>query len=120
VWDEATAGHATAGTFGKYLSESIGPGGGTISVTKDTGGANVLRPEVSGVAQQNVVVRAFLTSDYDDGNRTNAYTKGIALSDADGDFQLWLAAAAYTIAYYRIRSGATDGISSGTTTVTVS
>jgi hypothetical protein len=120
VWDEVASGHVTAGSFGGIVSRVKGPGSGATQVTKDTGGSNTLRPEVSGVAQTGVAIDAFLTSDYGSGNTTDAYRKGRAVSDASGDFKLMLDTGAYTLLYYRLRSGATSGLSSTTTTLTVS
>lgn len=121
VWDEVASGHVTVGTMGYIESVKRGPGAGGTVVNKDTGGSNTLRPEVSGVAQEGVRIEAFLTSDWTAGNRNYAtYGKGSSVSDSSGDFTLILSAGSYTLNYYRIRSGATSGLTATTTTVTVS
>lgn len=120
VHDEVMSGHVTAGTFGGIISRLKGPGAGATVVTKDSGGSNNLRPTLSGVALQGVRIEAYLTSDYAAGISYATYGKGSSVTDVNGDFTLLLGAGAYTLLYYRLRSGSTSGLTATTTTYTVS
>ena len=103
VWDEAASGHTTTGTFGRALGVITGPGAGNILVTIDTGGANNLKPILSGgAALAGVLIQAFLKTDWDAGNVAYAtYGKGQTESTSTGAFSwpLILAAATYTLSY---------------------
>ncbi|HKZ58561.1 MAG TPA: hypothetical protein VJ547_01775 [Candidatus Thermoplasmatota archaeon] len=103
VWDEQTSGHTATGSTGKALGVITGPGAGNILVTIDTGGANNLKPILSGgAALAGVLIQAFLKTDWDAGNVTYAtYGKGQTESTSTGAFSwpLILAAATYTLSY---------------------
>jgi hypothetical protein len=106
VWDEARTGHTTAGTFGYYVDASIsaipGTGDGSVSVDHDYGSTDALAYKTSGgVGINNASVRAYLTTDYDAGNRSSAYVKGTTTTDVNGRWEtpLLLDPGAYTLEF---------------------
>ena len=77
-------------------------GDGAIQVNHDTGGAdNLAYKTAAGAGIDNATVRAFLKSDYDAGNRSAAYVKGLTETTVDGEWlrDMWLDAATYTFVF---------------------
>jgi len=72
-------------------------GEGAFTVNQDSGGSGNLRPVIGGVAINNMMIKAYLKSDYDAGNLTSGYIKAIAETDVNGDFAISLDPGDYTI-----------------------
>jgi len=55
------------------------------------------------VGIDNAEVAAYLKADYDAGNKTSAYLKGITVTDVNGEWtnDLMLDAETYTIVFYK-------------------
>ncbi len=67
------------------VDAGVGLGDGAISVNHDTGGTDNLTYRTSGGAGiDNATVRAYLTSDYDAGSRTEAFVKAVTTTNTTG------------------------------------
>lgn len=118
VWDEAIAGHLTAGSTGAKLNATTNDpnGNGSVTVTEDYGGTNNLQAVTSGgVAVNDATVTAYLKSNWDAGNRSDAFRVAQTTTDVNGGFflPLQLDPAVYTLYYFK------DGFMSATKEVTV-
>lgn len=97
--------HAILGQFRVQPSDAAtgGGGGGTgnIPVNQNTGGANNMLVEVSGVPQSGVTVVAYLQSDYAAGNVGASHIKGEAVTDTNGNWvaPIMLAAGMYAFTF---------------------
>lgn len=77
-------------------------GDGSVLVDHDTGGADNLTYLTGGGAGiDNATVKAFLKADWDAGNRTSAYVKGVATTDTNGQWEepMQLDPATYTFLF---------------------
>ena len=77
-------------------------GTGSVAVDHDSGGAgNMTFKTAGGVGIDNAIVRAYLTSDYTAGNRSDAYLKGSTITDVNGEWStvIRLDPAAYTFEF---------------------
>ncbi len=130
VWDEAIAGHAGAGSTGAALSAAApadpwatalpgayaagtagkilgnySQGGGNTAVNHNTTSADNLRYTTAlGAGISGAVIKAYLKTDYDAGNRTDAYVKGRTVTDVNGRWtnDLYLDGGyTYTILFYK-------------------
>jgi len=103
VWDEAISGHLSAGSTGLALnSAGASQGDGSVTVDTDYGGADNLRYQTSlGAGIDNAIVRAFLTSDWNANNKSDAFVKARVVTNVLGDFALpmFLDPGAYTLVY---------------------
>lgn len=94
----------TGTTIPAAIAAVGGLGTGAIAVNHDTGGAgNMTYLTADGVAINNAEVAAYLKADYDAGNKTSAYLKGITVTDVNGEWtnDLMLDAETYTIVCYK-------------------
>lgn len=67
------------------LVSELGAGDGSVTVNHDTGGADALAYRTaSGAGIDNAVVRAWLKTDYDAGNRSASFVRGLVFTDASG------------------------------------
>lgn len=79
-------------------------GTGAVAVNHDYGGADALTYVTSeGPGVDNATIHAFLTVDYDAGNRTRQYVKGASKTNADGQWEwdMYLDPGDYTIVFYK-------------------
>lgn len=81
--------------------EDVGTGTGAIAVNHDTGGVDELRYAKDDGTGVPGTVTAFLTTDYDAGNRTAEYVKGSTTLDDDGRWtaSLNLATGSYVLVF---------------------
>lgn len=87
-----------------FPDELIPSGSGSVTVNQDTGGANNLSYESSpGVFIDNAVVKAFLKTDFDAGNTTDAFLKAHTTTKVDGDWttSLMLDPGTYIFQYFK-------------------
>jgi hypothetical protein len=99
-----TAGSPATGSIDKLLG-GISVGGGNIAVNHNTGGTDNLRYTTSaGAGISGAIVKAFLKTDYDAGNRSDSYLKGRTVTDVNGRWltDLYLDSGyTYTILFYK-------------------
>lgn len=86
VWDETTANHQTAGTFGAVVQEN-NQGTGDTAVDENSGGTDNLRYVYQGSGIDNADIKAYLKTDYDAGHKNDAYVKGWSKTKVDGRWQ---------------------------------
>jgi len=88
------ASQASAGIFGD----------GSVSVDNNYGGTDNLRAvDGGGFGVDNVIIKAFLTSDYDAGNQSDAHVQAKTSTKADGRLKnpMALDPGAYTLLYHK-------------------
>lgn len=79
-------------------------GSGSVSVNHNYGGADVLTYKTSGgIGIDNAEVRAYLKTDYDAGNNSSSYLKGITTTDVNGQWEntMRLDPGTYTIEFVK-------------------
>jgi len=103
VCDEALAGHTTAGTLGRKISD-IPTGLGAVAVDHNFGGTDVLRyVDGDGNGIDNADIWIYLKSDYDAGNVSSNYVKAKTNTDVNGRWAnpVNLDPAIYTVYFYK-------------------
>lgn len=102
VWDLATTGHTTAGTFGRAVTSSTGSG--SVQVNEDYGGTGNLAYRTStGAPIDNAVINIYLKADYDSGNISSDFIIARTNTNVNGGWEssIMLDPAAYTLIYYK-------------------
>lgn len=92
----------TLETLSDQLDNIAELGDGSVSVNHNYGGAdNMTVKDGNGVAIDNVQIRAYLQSDYNAGNRAQAYLKGRTQTDVNGQWEqvIRLDPADYTVEF---------------------
>jgi hypothetical protein len=80
-----TAGAPAVGSIDKHLDD-VG-GSGDTAVDENTGGADNLRYVYQSQGIDNATIKVYLKTDYDAGNRSDAYVKARSKTKTDGRWQ---------------------------------